>query len=34
MHRITAIVVGFVTGSLRIITLSADSEVGQGTAWN
>jgi len=34
MHRIIAVVVGFVTGGLRIITLSADSEVGQATAWN
>jgi hypothetical protein len=34
MHRIIAIIVGFVTGGLRIITLYADSEVGQATAWN
>ena len=34
MHKIIAIVVGFVTGGLRTITLSADSELGQATAWN
>jgi hypothetical protein len=34
MHRIIAIVVGLVTGGLRMITLPADSEVGQATAWN
>jgi hypothetical protein len=34
MHRIIAIIVGLVTGGLRMITLPTDSEVGQATAWN
>ena len=34
IHRIIAIIVGLVTGGLRMITLPADSEVGQATAWN